>query len=729
MLYEQNGFKNSTMTAVPTAATDFEELKQMAQNPQQANVDENNVSDFKANQLQYIVAGTLDDGKRANDSYHNASLVLVDFDEINDEAEFVNKVATVFNRISYVLYPSISYGFKGVRYHLALDPSRPIKNKEEKTAVLGVINQLLGVQSDEAMATWVQMFGAPVETEQNKGKIVIHDGEKFNVDQAIANYQPEQKPENDMTKIMAYYRIQQQGNDKSHHTISEQIALPAIAKWAAKNQAKLESEMEFTKVIRFLVEEQNEGKLAAKVVDAAGTILAMGNQEWAIRNADKIETQRKEHLEPNKLNFNQFFGSSQAPQWVITTDKGQPIAGASSNVVEWLKWAVQENKTELKSLRFNEFTNQYEIKNGQCLHNLTDRDVRQIGQDIQRISLVNPTKDAMFDGVYQFGDENAYNPVVDLIKSTQWDGKQRISTVFIDYLGAEDIRYTRKISRVWMLALVNRTIHPGASADVTPILIGKQGIGKSTLAKRLALSDDYYSDSLRDMAGNKDELSKLAGKTVVELGELASMKKSTIEDVKAFISKATDEFRPAYGRTVEAYKRTASFIGTSNSSDVLTDSTGNRRFWPIECGQQEATKDVFLLKNNDDEVKQMYAEAYQAIQNNEHTYLTHEEIVEFSSVQRNYEKYDVYKEALEKTLAVIEYNGNVTGKIEPISKEDLTDKVWDMIKDSDETEGMRVTYPAARSHVTKLMGASQRWSEKRVGPKNGHRERMYVFNK
>ncbi|HAT55613.1 MAG TPA: hypothetical protein DCW31_10345 [Lactobacillus sp.] len=727
MLYTQIGFKNRTMEALPSATTDFEQLKAMAKNPQQANVDENTVGNFKANQLQYIVAGELENGRRANDAYHNCSLILVDFDEISDEQQFVNKVAATFSHVEYILWPSISYGFKGIRYHLAIDPSRPMKDKAEKTSVIGVINQLLGIQSDEAMATWVQMFSSPCVTPANSGKIIVHDGKKFDVDKAIKNY----KPEDDMTKIMAYYRVQkqEQDNNKSHHPISQEVALPIIAKWATKNQDKLNSELEFTKVIRFLVEEQNEGRLSGKTVDAAGTILALDNQDWAIRNADKIAAQRKEHLQPNKLTFNQFFGSSQEPKWVITTDKGQPVSGSSANVDEWLKWAVSNGKTELKSLRFNEFSNQYEVENGQGTHNLTDRDVRQIGQDVQRISKINPTKDALFDGVYQFGDENSYNPVVDLITKTKWDGKKRISTVFIDYLGAEDSQYTRKISRVWMLALVNRIINPGASADVTPILIGKQGIGKSTLAKRLALSDDYYSDSLRDMAGNKDELSKLAGKTVVELGELASMKKSTIEDVKAFISKTIDEFRPAYGRTVESYKRTASFIGTSNSSDVLTDSTGNRRFWPIECGEQEAKKDVFSLSDGDDEIKQMYAEAYQAVMNGEHTYLDHNEIAEFSGIQRNFEKYDVYKEALEKVLGVIEYNGSVDGKVEPISKDDLSDKVWDFVKDSDEADGMKVSYAATRSHVTKLMGASQRWSEKRVGPKNGHRERMYVFNK
>lgn len=727
MLYQQSGFKNSVMEAIPTLSSDYEQLKQMAQHPQQANVDKNSVSSFKANSLKYVVAGTLDGGRRSNDTYHEASLVLVDFDHVENEQQFLSKVSTTFSQISYILWPSISYGYKGIRYHLAIDPSRPLINKEEKTAVLAMVNNGLGVESDAAMCTWVQMFSSPCVTPENAGRIIIHDGQKFDVDEAIKSYKPEQKPA-DMTKILALYRVPQQ-QDKSHHQISEQVALPAIAKWAAKNQEKLNSEIEFTKVIRFLVEEQNEGRLAAKTIDAAGTILAMGNAEWAIRNAAKIEAQRKEQLQPNKLTFSQFFGESQAPQWVLTTDKGQPIAGSSANVVEWLKWAINEGKTDLKSLRFNAFTNQYEIENSQGKHNITDRDVRQIGQDIQRISKINPTKDSLYDGTYQYGDEHSYNPVVDLIKGTKWDGKKRIDTVFVDYLGAEDSKYTRKVSRVWMLALVNRIVHPGSSADVVPILIGKQGIGKSTLAKRLAFSDEYFSDSLKDMQGNKDELSKMAGKTVVELGELASMRKSTIEDVKSFVSKTRDEYRPAYGRTVESYLRTASFIGTANYSDVLTDSTGNRRFWPIQCSEQMTTKDVFSLAEGDDEIKQMYAEAYASVMAGEHTYLSHDEIVEFSGVQKDYEKYDTYKEALDKVLAVIIFNGKADGKVEPISKDDLADKVWDMVKDSSEENGMKVSYAATRSHVIKLMGASQTWSEKRVGPKNGHRERMYVYNK
>lgn len=207
------------------------------------------------------------------------------------------------------------------------------------------------------------------------------------------------------------------------------------------------------------------------------------------------------------------------------------------------------------------------------------------------------------------------------------------------------------------------------------------------------------------------------------------MRKSTVEDVKSFISKTRDEYRPAYGRTVESYLRTASFIGTANFSDVLTDSTGNRRFWPVQCGEQEATKDVFSLADGDDEIKQMYAEAYSAVLNGEHTYLTHDEIVAFSDTQKDYEKYDVYKSALNKVLGMIEYNGSVDGKVEPISKDDLADKVWDLVKDSNEADGMKVSYAATLSHIIKLMGASQVWNYNRVRTDDGHRVRMYVYNK
>ena len=296
MLYEQNGFKNSVMEAVPAATSDFEQLKEMAGHPQIANVDENTVGDFKANQLQYIVAGELENGRRANDSYHNASLVLVDFDEIKDEAAFLSKVSTVFNQVGYILWPSISYGFKGIRYHLAIDPSRPLKNKDEKKAVIGMVNKLLGVESDEAMCTWVQMFSAPCVTPMNTGKIVIHQGSKFDVDRAIANYQPAEKE----TKIEAVFRVGQPAakyDDEYVHDL--------LTEWTAENQ--LTEEKTFSQLMIQLVSYYQHSDISENALYDAMDVLAGNNEDWKANNQTKLEEHMKTAYSPNSVPFKVLF--------------------------------------------------------------------------------------------------------------------------------------------------------------------------------------------------------------------------------------------------------------------------------------------------------------------------------------------------------------------------------------------------------------------------------------
>lgn len=720
------------MMAVPAVSSDFEQLKQMAQHPQMANVDESTVSTFKANSLRYVVAGNLDGGRRANDTYHDASLILVDFDELNDEAAFISRVAATFDKISYILWPSISYGFKGIRYHLAIDPGRPLKDKREKTAVIGMVNKWLGIASDSAMTTWVQMFSAPVQTEQNKGKIIIHDGQKLDVEQAINSYQLDTAKATKTAKIEAVYRLGQADviqmpKQKSHHPISQPKALSAIATWGEKHADELAEESFFVRTIRFLVEEENEGRLSKSTVDAAGKLLALHNPDWEIDNQAKIEAQRHESLQQNKLSFAQFFSAVDGPDWIMTTTKGQPLYNSTANTVAWLNWDIEQGKTGLISIKYNSFSNQYEINDSKGLRALSDADVRSLQFDMQHASNFNVTKDSLFDGVYVFGDRHSYNPVVDAIKATKWDGRRRISNVFAEYLGAEDNDYTRKISRVWLLQLVNRLVNPGSKADIVPILIGKQGLGKSTLARRLAYCDDYFSDSLRDMMGNKDELSKLAGKSVVELGELNSMRKSSIEDTKSFISNQSDDFRPAYARTVQTFKRTASFIGTSNYSDVLVDSTGERRFWPVQCGVNKATKSVFDLTSKDAEVLQMYAEAFAALESGEKPYLEHSEIVALMPSQREFKKYDIVVDALESELAVLLNQGKKC-----ISKTELATETLRFVhikedQNGDNPERSKVNYASVLSRVGKLMGARNDWNYKRVRIEGGKREYMYVL--
>lgn len=339
MLYEQNGFRNSVMMAVPAATTDFEELKEMAQHPQMANVDESTVSTFKAGQLKYIVAGTLDNGKRSNSTYHDASLVLVDFDEIDNESAFLSKVAKVFDQTSYILWPSISYGFKGTRYHLAIDPSRPLKNKEEKMAVLAMVNQLLGIASDEAMCTWVQMFSAPVQTPANVGKIIIHDGEKLDVDKAIASYQPAEKE----TRIEAVFHVNQpvvKYNDEYVNGL--------LTEWTAEKP--IAEEKDFSQLMIQLISYYQHFEISKDALYDAMDVLAGDNADWKADNEAKLDQHLKTNYAPNNVPFKVLFKTLVPVYEKASEDKSYTAQSIALDLVRDAKQRKVEKQQALQAV-------------------------------------------------------------------------------------------------------------------------------------------------------------------------------------------------------------------------------------------------------------------------------------------------------------------------------------------------------------------------------------------
>lgn len=179
-------------------------------------------------------------------------------------------------------------------------------------------------------------------------------------------------------------------------------------------------------------------------------------------------------------------------------------------------------------------------------------------------------------------DDRAYHPIREYLNSLPpWDRIPRMDTLLIDYLGAEDSPYTRAVTRKTLVAAVARILNPGVKHDSILVLNGKQGIGKSTLFSRLGRQ--WYSDSL-SISDMKDKTApeKLQGYWLLELGELAGIKKMDVETVKSFITRTDDKYRPSYGRAVESHPRQCIIVGTTNSDGgFLRDITGNRRFWPV----------------------------------------------------------------------------------------------------------------------------------------------------
>lgn len=237
--------------------------------------------------------------------------------------------------------------------------------------------------------------------------------------------------------------------------------------------------------------------------------------------------------------------------------------------------------------------------------NWTDTDTAKLRTYIEMNYRYVPTSDAVNTGLLSFATEHSFNPVKKYIETEKWDGTKRMATYFIDYLGAENSDYTKAVTVKWFEGAVARVYQPGIKFDMVPVLSGKQGIGKSTLVSKIF--PDYVDDGLTSLGKTKDDHQKLIGAWIFELGELSALSKTDIELTKGFISATKDRYRSSYGRLTQNHPRKCVFIGTSNDMNYLKDLTGNRRFYPIECGNGEAIKDPFNISQH--EIHQILAEA------------------------------------------------------------------------------------------------------------------------
>jgi putative DNA primase/helicase len=189
----------------------------------------------------------------------------------------------------------------------------------------------------------------------------------------------------------------------------------------------------------------------------------------------------------------------------------------------------------------------------------------------------------------------------DWLEGLKWDGTARIETWLATYIGAADTPYHRAVGKWWLISAVARGVKPGCKADHAIVLEGGQGIGKSSALRTLA-GEDWFSDTAADLS-TKDAMQDLPGNWIIELGELAALRRtSDIQAVKFFLSKCDDKYRPSYGRRSVRVPRQCVFAGTINDDEYLMDETGNRRFWPVRCG----TIDLEGLARDRD---QLWAEA------------------------------------------------------------------------------------------------------------------------
>lgn len=242
-----------------------------------------------------------------------------------------------------------------------------------------------------------------------------------------------------------------------------------------------------------------------------------------------------------------------------------------------------------------------------------------------------PSKELCFEAHSFVARKHRWHPVRQYLEKLQWDGTPRLDSWLREALNASGPEaYLMAISRKVLVAAVARIYDPGCKFDYVMVLEGNQGEGKSTTLQILA-SAPWFTDGLGDIH-NKDVVDQMTGKWIIELGELASIRKSETETIKAFLSRQIDRVRMSYGRRSEDYPRQSIFVGSTNSSEYFTDETGNRRFWPVRVG----VADRDWLKRNRE---QLWAEAVMRYELGETIYMNQE--LETIAAKEQEKRFDV----------------------------------------------------------------------------------------
>lgn len=259
-------------------------------------------------------------------------------------------------------------------------------------------------------------------------------------------------------------------------------------------------------------------------------------------------------------------------------------------------------------MRLNEMTGRPEWLNPETNEWIqwTDVDDARMTAYFQReYGLYNPKM--LESAIMMYFANNRVNPLINLLESLRWDGKNRIEHFLHETIRCEDTPYSREVSRLIFAGGINRAYNPGCKFDDMPVLIGGQGGGKSTLVRWLNIEDKYFRE-IKTISG-KEGVETLRGVWIGEFAELMAMTRvKESEAVKAYITAQEDSYRAPYGRHVETIPRRCMFIGTTNNAQFLSDKTGNRRFYPIKCS--EDGYDVFDREVEIREfIRQCWAEA------------------------------------------------------------------------------------------------------------------------
>ena len=205
----------------------------------------------------------------------------------------------------------------------------------------------------------------------------------------------------------------------------------------------------------------------------------------------------------------------------------------------------------------------------------------------------------------------------------EWDGHDYIADL-AKRVPTEQPHW-EKYLKFWLIGMVAQWRESDKQLTgnaLTPLLIGRQGCGKTRFCKILLPPElrDYYNDKL-NFKNEFDLNIALTSFALINIDEFDKTTNSQQIVLKYLLSSSDVKFRPPYGKTIKQYRRYTSFIGTTNQQQPLVDPTGSRRFVRVGI---PAGKNIDFTDNLDH--RQLYAQALYLFNKGERFWLDDDEI-------------------------------------------------------------------------------------------------------
>lgn len=673
MLWSELVEKLSHTTRTPET---YQEYKKMSKN------DKDRIKDVGG-----FVGGSLKNGRKKNENIQNRTLITLDIDYAVGDVWASIEMLYDF---SIVMYSTHNHSHDNQRLRLVIPLSRPVL-PDEYQAISRMVASDLGIDFfDDTTYQPVRLMYWPSTSSDGEYVFKYQDLKWLNPDDILARYtfgweDISYWPESSRQKAHITSTLKKQGDPLSKpgligafcrtYSISE-----AIEKFISDIYLPTTRDDRYTYA---------EGSTSAGVViyedkfsyshhgtDPASMTLCNSFDLIRIHKFKELDESFKEDTPVNKLpSFSAMSEFAAQDKKVIKTINQEKIRQAEmdfdslpSEEEDWEDKLDMTSKGTVKStvdnilliisnhpllkgkIAYNQFSNRAVVidklpwRSSDNMSDWKDSDDAGLRHFLEKYYNISSTK-KVDDALMMLFEKNTFHPIKDFFDTLEWDKKQRVETLLIDYLGAEDNSYSRVVIKKMLVAAVARIYNPGTKFDNMLILCGPQGKGKSTFIRYLGKG--WYSDSLITVTG-KEAYEQLQGNWLLEMAEMNATKKADVEATKHFLSKTEDIYRVAYGRRTTRFPRQCIFFGTSNDNELLRDKTGNRRFWPVDVYINKPSKNVFD-DLNEYEVNQIWAEALKLYKNGEPLYLDEKE------EEKAIEQQTAHSYESEKTGLITEY--------------------------------------------------------------------------